>query len=107
MKKLFAIVMAFVLACGCAPSRNINRPMDISPPKAYEFLSAAHFTLPYEWDSVQRLSDGKFPLAGMKIAAEEIGLKDEQLKENVTADGHFPVKDPAKAAAKYFDASEE
>lgn len=103
MKKLFAIVMA----CGCAPSRNINRPMEISPKKAYEFLSVAHFILPYEWDSVQRLSDGKFPLAGMKIAAEEIGLKDEQLKENVTADGRFPVKDLAKAAAKYFDVSEE
>lgn len=80
MKKLFAIIIAFVPACGCAPNRTINRPMEISPQKAYELLSVAHFTLPYEWDSVQRLSDGKFPLAGMKIAAEEIGLKDEQLK---------------------------
>ena len=107
MKKLFAIVIAFVLACGCAPNRTINRPMEISPQKAYELLSVANFTLPYEWDSVQRLTEGEYPLAGMKIAAENIVLADDVLKENVTADGRFPVEDLATAASEYFDISAE
>lgn len=107
MKKLFAIIIAFVLACGCAPNRTINRPMEISPQKAYELLSVAHFTLPYEWDSVQRLTEEEFPLAALKISAETAVRNDNEMKKEMTADGRFPVEILAKSAAKYFDIDEE
>ena len=96
---------SFCAACACAPSPRTENPVEVSPRQAYKFLSTAHFTLSYEWDSVQRLTEGEFSLAGMKIAAENIVLADDVLKENVTADGRFPVEDLATAAAEYFDIS--
>lgn len=81
--------------------------MEIAPQKAYELLSVAHFTLHYEWDSVQRLTEEEFPLAALKISAETAVRNDDEMKKEMTDDGRFPVEILAKSAAKCFDIDEE
>lgn len=107
MKKLFAFLLSLCILRGCAPSQATYNTADISPRQAYKFLSTAHFTLSYEWDSVQRLTEKDLPLAVFKISAEYIVRDDEEMKSGITADGRFPVTLLSRAATKYFDISEE
>ena len=107
MKKLFAFLLSLCILRGCAPSQATDNTADISPREAYDLLCRAHYALPYEWDSVQRLTEEEFPLAALKISAETVVRNDDEMKKEMTADGRFPVEILAKSAAKYFDIDEE